>query len=82
VMVLISRRNAAGQCAARVVKDARRCLTRSRYKPLHGVCCDYHEGMLFLRGHVPRYYHKQLAQEAVRKVAGVDEIINVIEVSM
>ncbi len=82
MMVLTSQRNEVSQCAARVVKDARHCLTRSHYRPLHGISCDYHEGILFLRGHVTRYYHKQLAQEAVRKVVGVDEIINVIEVSM
>ncbi len=81
-MLLTLQRNEASQCAARVVKDARYCLTRSPYKPLHGISCDYHEGILFLRGHVTRYYYKQLAQEAVRKVVGVDEIINVIEVSM
>lgn len=80
-MVLTLRRNEAGECAARVVKDARRCLMRSRYRPLHGIGCDFHEGILFLRGRVPRYYHKQLAQEAVRNVVGVDEIVNVIEVS-
>jgi len=54
---------------------------RSRYRPLHGIGCDFHEGILFLRVRVPRYYHKQLAQEAVRNVVGVDEIVNVIEVS-
>ncbi len=36
--------------------------------------------MLILRGRLSRFYHKQLAQEAVAGMDGVEQIINEIEV--
>ncbi len=39
------------------------------------------EGRVVLRGTVKSYYHKQMAQEALRRVEGVDEIENQLEVS-
>jgi osmotically-inducible protein OsmY len=36
--------------------------------------------MVFLRGRVNSYYLKQLAQETIRNVAGVEQIVNEIEV--
>ena len=38
------------------------------------------EGRVVLRGTVSSYYHKQLAQEAVRRLQGVDSIENQLEV--
>jgi osmotically-inducible protein OsmY len=37
-------------------------------------------GGLVLRGRLPNFHHKQLAQETVRRLAGVRQIINKIEV--
>ena len=31
----------------------------------HRIWCEYAGGRLFLRGQVPSFYHKQLAQEAI-----------------
>ena len=42
--------------------------------------CEYHKGVLVLRGHVSTYYHKQLAQEAVRDIQGIESVVNVVEV--
>ncbi len=39
------------------------------------------QGRVTLRGTVGTYYQKQMAQEAVRYVEGVDEIANELEVS-
>jgi len=40
-----------------------------------------HEGRtLFLTGHLPSFYLKQLVQEAVRHVPGVKEVRNLIDV--
>jgi osmotically-inducible protein OsmY len=44
------------------------------------VFCENHDGVLLLRGRVSSFYEKQLAQEAVRKLEGVDQIVNQIEV--
>jgi osmotically-inducible protein OsmY len=38
------------------------------------------DGRVTLRGVVESYFQKQMAQEAVRHVAGVDEIANELEV--
>jgi osmotically-inducible protein OsmY len=44
------------------------------------VQCRCSKRRLFLTGTVPTYYLKQLAQEAVRNVDGVDQIVNQIVV--
>jgi osmotically-inducible protein OsmY len=80
IMVVTSRESEPYVLATKVVKDAKRRLMKCSYKPVRLVTCDYHEGILILRGHVSSFFHKQLAQEAVRDVAGVDKVVNVIEV--
>lgn len=79
-MVVTQRAKEAGSPTTKVEKDARRRLTRSSYRSVRDVACEYHEGILVLRGHVSSFFLKQLAQEAVREVAGVDKVVNVIEV--
>ena len=44
------------------------------------ITCEYKEGMILLRGQLSSFYHKQLAQEAVRKLDGVQQVVNRIEV--
>ncbi len=44
------------------------------------IWCEYDGGRLFLRGQVPSYYHKQLTQEAITGMEGVDHIANDVEV--
>ena len=79
-MVVTSRGNESSLSTAKVIRDARRRLKRCSHKPVRLVVCDYHEGILVLRGHVSSFFHKQLAQEAVRDVVGVDKVVNAIEV--
>ncbi len=61
---------------ATVAKAARRRLCRSCHWQIRLVTCRYHEGALLLYGQLSSYYLKQLAQEAVRDLEGVEEIIN------
>jgi hypothetical protein len=42
-----------------VAAEAR--LLNSPYLELRRVSCEFHEGVLTLRGNVPRYYLKQIA---------------------
>jgi osmotically-inducible protein OsmY len=56
-------------------------LRRSPYVGTARVSCEYTRGVLLLRGRLPSYYQKQVAQEAVRGLAGVVEILNEIEVA-
>jgi osmotically-inducible protein OsmY len=55
-------------------------LRSNSYLALKNVSCEYQEGRLILRGCLPTYYLKQLAQEVVARVAGVDRIVNQIDV--
>ena len=55
---------------------ARDCLQRSPYCLIRRVSCECREGVLFLRGPLPTFYLKQLAQEAVARVAGISQVVN------
>ena len=67
-------------CGTSIGSEAESRLRRSGYLALRDVSCDAHEGMLRLRGHLPSYYLKQLAQEIAFEVEGVRGVINQIEV--
>jgi osmotically-inducible protein OsmY len=51
------------------------------YGPLRLLSWDYRDGVLTLQGRLPSYYLKQVAQSAVARVAGVQRVINSIEVA-
>jgi osmotically-inducible protein OsmY len=55
-------------------------LRRSGYPALQHISCEFRAGVLTLRGHVPRYYSKQIAQSVVGQIEGVEQIDNQIEV--
>ena len=59
---------------------AERRLRGSSFLALRNVCCEYHEGVMTLRGRLPTYYLKQIAQELVAEVEGVQKVFNRIEV--
>jgi osmotically-inducible protein OsmY len=59
---------------------AERRLRSHPYLALKNVACDYQGGVLALRGCLPSYYLKQIAQEAVASLAGVERIDNQIQV--
>lgn len=64
-----------------VQAEAQSRLQGSGYYELHHVSCDFHEGVLSLRGRVSSFYLKQLAQTLVRELDGVEEINNRLEVA-
>ena len=64
----------------RVVEGAENCLRHNSYLALKNVQCDFHEGVLTLKGCLPTYYLKQMAQSVVGRVVGVQRIVNEIEV--
>ncbi len=65
-----------------ILEAAQAALRRSAYTELRSVSCDFSGGVLTLRGRVPTYYLKQLAQVSVADVPGVVEIHNRLEVSV
>ncbi len=59
---------------------AERGLRRNPYLALKNISCDVLDGVLVLRGCLPSYYLKQIAQEVVAHLEGVARIDNRIEV--
>ena len=58
----------------------RRALLSSPHHALHAVSCTLRHGVVTLRGCVPTYYAKQMAQAAVFGVDRLLEISNEVEV--
>jgi hypothetical protein len=56
------------------------CLRGTPYPALKAVSCDWRDGALVLRGCLPSYYLKRVAQEAVARLEGVERIDNQIQV--
>jgi len=67
-------------CATEVAELAENGLRKSPYLALSKVSCEFHDGVLTLRGCLPRYHLKQIAQEVVADVPGVEHVENQIEV--
>jgi osmotically-inducible protein OsmY len=63
----------------RLLAEGRLC--GSGYAVLRDVRCEYERGVLRLSGRVASYYLKQVAQQTVADVDGMQSIINQIEVS-
>jgi hypothetical protein len=55
-------------------------LRSNSYLALKNVSCEYQEGVLVLKGYLPTYYLKQIAQAVVAPTEGVERIVNQIEV--
>lgn len=64
----------------RIESEAERRLHGSSSFFLRKVTCEFHDGILVLRGQLPSYHHKQMAQELVFRIDGVDKIENRIDV--
>lgn len=64
-----------------VAEQAENRLRANAYLALKNISCEFHEGVLTLRGCLPSYYLKQVAQEAVVATDGVERIENYIEVA-
>jgi osmotically-inducible protein OsmY len=65
-----------------VQAEAQSRLQTSGYHQLSLVSCEFHEGVLTLRGHVSTFYLKQVAQTVIREVNGVGEINNRLDVAV
>jgi osmotically-inducible protein OsmY len=64
-----------------ITEIAQAALRRSAYFELRAVTCDFRGGVLTLRGRLPSYHLKQIAQTAVAEVPGVVEVDNRVEVT-
>jgi hypothetical protein len=78
---VLNRPNPLAALFQEIAEIAQAALRRSAYFELHDVACDFSGGVLTLRGRVPTYYLKQIAQASVADVPGVVEVCNLVEVS-
>jgi osmotically-inducible protein OsmY len=63
-----------------IVTAAKDRLRQEPHLTVQRIWCEFHSGHLYLRGQVPSFYHKQLAQAAVAGMDGVEQVVNEIEV--
>jgi hypothetical protein len=64
----------------RVVASAKDRLRKQPHLSVQRIWCEYDGQQLVLRGQVPSFYHKQLAQVAVAGMDEVCQVVNEIEV--
>jgi len=64
-----------------VLAEARGRLQKSTYLSLRRISCEYLHGLLTIRGEVPTYYLKQLAQTLLGTLDGVAEVNNLLRVA-
>ena len=64
-----------------VTVAAKSRLLMSSYIELRRVSCEFRNGVLTLRGCVPRYYLKQIAQTILAGLSGVADIDNQLQVT-
>jgi hypothetical protein len=64
----------------KVLELAKARLAACSYHAVRTVLCEFRHGLLILRGRLPSFFHKQVAQEAVAGLTGMERIVNQIEV--
>jgi osmotically-inducible protein OsmY len=81
--LLSTPQQAAGPSQERplIQAEAQSRLRKSHYHELRFVSCEFHEGVVTLRGRVSSYHLKQLAQELIRRLDGAEEVNNRLEVA-
>jgi len=79
-IAVLARPNPFAVLFEEIAEIARQVLRQSSYFELRDVACEFSGGILTLRGRVPSYHLKQLAQASVADVPGVVEVHNRVEV--
>ena len=64
-----------------VALEIRRRLRSAGHWALRSIECEYSEGEVVLRGRVPTYYMKQVAQSVLLADPAVETVVNLIEVA-
>jgi hypothetical protein len=65
-------------CAVQAEALAR--LRTAPFFPIRKTTCSFAHGVLTLHGEVENYFQKQVAQELVRTIDGIQQVVNNIEV--
>ena len=64
-----------------LVERIEKALSRNPYVPKRRLRIETHDGRVVIRGVVHSYFQKQMVQETLRKVEGIEEICNELEVA-
>lgn len=64
----------------RLTAAAAHLFEQSAYAALRGVACECRTGVLTLRGRIPSYFLNQVALQLARNLAGVQGVVNRLEV--
>ena len=56
-------------------------LMTNPHVPSHQVSVEAEDGRIVLKGHVSTFFQKQMAQEAIRRLDGVQHIDNLLQVN-
>jgi osmotically-inducible protein OsmY len=70
----------SGDAAKEVAMAAKARIVHHPHLKGQRIWCEFDGGTLFLRGQVPSFFFKQLAQEAVLDLDCVRQVVNEIEV--
>ncbi len=65
---------------SQISESARVCMKNTHRSELEYVSCDCNERVLRLQGAVSSFHLKQAAQEAVKHIAGVIQVVNEVTV--
>jgi hypothetical protein len=63
-----------------IVDAATESLQNSPYHAVRTILCEWDHGILFLRGKLSCFHHKQVAQETVARIKGLTQLVNEIQV--
>jgi osmotically-inducible protein OsmY len=79
---MVTQTDRPGNLPPRYLAEAAMARLRTNpYPTIRRVSCECDDqGVLVLRGRLPTYYQKQLAQEAVARLPGVTQVVNQTEV--
>jgi osmotically-inducible protein OsmY len=63
-----------------IIAEVKERLRRHSHLRVQRIWCEISDDRLFLRGQVPSFFYKQLAQVAVKNIKGIGQIVNELEV--
>ncbi|MCE9556411.1 MAG: BON domain-containing protein [Planctomycetes bacterium] len=78
--VLSSASLSPASSGGRAFRTGESILRKSSYLALRRLSCEYHDGVLTIRGRVSTFHLKQVAQSLLGKLAGISRIHNLVEV--
>ncbi len=64
-----------------LLKQVRDCLHRKGYTPHLLLEFSVERGVVLVQGRVPTYYLRQVAVECIKRLVGVSQVIDLIEVT-